>query len=545
MRPVLPLLVVLSVVGCTKEEEPQSTTGGGSNLGPDDLTIEITEPVAGAHLPVGSVDVEGTQTGLSNVTLNGVGVDASSGGFAAEVELERGINNLEARGEKGTTYRLTRRAVLAGEFAEPSGSIDEALGLRINQGGLDAMGGIVGGLLDPKGLSKGLAKANPLYESFVFDAHVTSLGFAPLEMEFQPAQGELALDVVLPDVEALVFIDTLLDFDLEVTAEEARIGGVLALDTDGNGHLVADFSNASVSITGFDYDTSLIPGDFSFGEGTLEGIFEGVLLDQVEVLVPTLLQDQLSTLELAFELDLLGTPVSVRSAFRSAFVDRDGVQLVADLDVEVPGTGTKSAPGYLTAAAARPTPNTVDDMTMSLSDDLVNRLLFEVWSGGLVDMTLSTDDGSLPAEYLADFGADEGTLTLDAKLPPVLVQKGEVTELQIGELHARLETPDNPNFSYLDLALSAKIPVDLEVVAGELTVALGDPELVFIIRDTDWPVDHSAITVLLEENLPIDELIGSLGLIAIELPEIAGISLENAAINRDPSGVFTNIAADL
>ena len=544
MRSFLPLLVALSVVGCKTSEEPSGTTPTDSPT-PGALSIDIVEPVAGAHVPVGAVDVEGTQTGLSNVTLNGAPVDASSGRFATTVEVERGINNLEARGEKGTTFRLARRAVLAGTFAEASGPIDEALGLRINQGGLDAMGGVVGEIVDPASLTKSLAKANPIYESFLFDAHIQSLDFEPMQMAFQPSSGQLTTEVVLPDVIAILYIDTLIDFTLEVTVDEARIGGVLGLDTDGSGHLVADFSDASVALSGFDYDTSLIPGDFSFGEGTLEGIVEGVLLDQVEALVPGLLEEQLSTLELAFDLDLLGTTISIGSAFRSAGIDPDGVQLVVDLDVEVPPLGSKSAPGFLTGEAARPTPNTVDDLTMSLSDDLVNRLLFEVWSGGLVDMTLSTDDGTLPAEYLADFGADEGTLALDAKLPPVLVQRETATELQIGELQARLETPDNPNFSYIDLAVSAKVPVDLEVVDGALTVALGEPDLVFVVRDTDWPVDHSAITVMLEEALPIDVLFASLGTLSFDLPVFAGIRLDNAAIDRDPSGVYTNIAAEL
>lgn len=544
MRSFAPLLIVLAIVGCKKDEPAPLTTTGGSNPTSGELAIDILEPVAGAHLPVGSVTVEGTQTGLSNVTLNGDAIEAAAGSFSRELTLERGINNFEARGEKGTTFRMTRRAVLAGSFAEPVGAIDEALGVRLNQGGLDAMGGIVGGLLDPAGLTKSLAKANPIYESFLFDAAISTLDFAPLEMEFAPGQGQMALDVVLPDIEAVLAIDTLIDFDLEVTADEARIGGIMSIGTDGQGHLTADFTNATVSLDGFDYDTSLIPGDFSFGEGTLEGIVEGVLLDQIEVLVPGLLEEQLAALDIAFELDLLGTPVSIGTAFRSAFVDPDGVQLVADLEIDVPAKGTKVAPGFLVGESDRPTPNTDADMSMALSDDLVNRLLFEVWSGGLVDQTLSTEDGSLPLD-LGAFGAETGTLALDAKLPPVLIQKGAVTELQIGELQARLETPGNVNFSYLDLAISAKVPVDLEVVDGNLTVALGTPDLQFVVRDTDWDFDHSAITQLLEDELPIEALVLSLGTISFELPELAGLSLENAAIDRDPSGVFTNIAADL
>lgn len=546
MRSVLPLLVVLATIGCKKEvAQPTSTFGTDDDPTSGELDIDILQPEAGAHLPVGTVTVEGTQTGLNSVTLNGEPIEATSGTFSRDIELERGVNNIDARGEKGTTFRLTRRAVLAGTFAEPFGPIDEAMGIRLNQGGLDALGPIVGGLLDPASLTKSLSKSGALYESFVVDIYIQSIDFAPLDMAFEPSQGSMAMDLVLPDLEVILFMDTAIDFELEVTADQAIIGGDMGLGTDGQGHLTADFANPTVALDGFDYDTSLIPGDWSFLEGEIQGIVEGVLQDQIAELVPGLLEETLATLDIALELDLLGTPVSVGTSFANAFVDADGVQLIADLDVEVPGAGTKIAPGYLTGDTDRPTPNTVDDMTMSLSDDLVNRLLFELWNGGLIDMTLSTEDGSLPAAYLEAFGASSGTLALDAKLPPVLVQKEAATELQVGEVLARLETPNNPNFSYIDLALTAKLPVDLEVVDGSLTIAISDPDVQFVVRDTDWNLDHSAITQLLEEELPIETLIAAFGVLQFELPEIAGISLTNAAINRDASGVFTNIAADL
>jgi len=548
MSRTLPVLALLTLVGCGKKEAAQGTTPSGGTAPSGALSIEVTEPEAAAFLPVGPVTVEGTQTGLSDLTLNGEPMDAADGTFSVGTEVIRGVNHFEARGEKGGTFRMVRRGVLAGSFADASGPIDEAMGIRLNQGGLDAIGGLVGGLVDPAAISGSLAGAGPVYESVLVDLYVSSLWFSPLELDFSPSPGELAVDVVLPDVDITLLVDTALgDFDAFVTADEARIAGVITLGTDGQGHLSAGFTDAWVELDGLDLDTSLLPGDLTFGvEGLLQGTVEDLLQEQVAGALPGLLEAQLSTLELAFDLDLLGTAVSIASAFRGASVDTDGVQIVADLDVDVASNGTKIAPGFLSAGEiGRPVADRSSDLGIALSDDLVNRLLHEVWTGGLIDLQLTTEDGSLPSSYLEDFGTDEGTLQLDAKLPPVLVQNGDQAELQIGELEMHLSTPTNSEFTYIDLALSGKIPVDLEVIGGELKVSLGTPDIDFIVRDTDWGVDDDWLTELLEEKLPIADLIVVLGNFSFELPEIAGISLGSAKIDRDDSGLFTTIGADL
>ena len=354
------------------------------------------------------------------------------------------------------------------------------------------------------------------------------------------------MSLVLPRLDLLLLIDTLGDIDLTATADEARIEAVITLTTDGQGRLVAGLINPTVALQGFDFDTSLLPGDLTFFlDGTLQGVVEDAVLGELESAVPALLTQTLADLDLSFELDLLGVQAEIGTDFRQALIDADGIQLVADIEVDVDAAANKEAPGFLVGEAARPAPNRVDDLTMALSDDLVNRLLFEAWAGGLVDQTLSTEDGSLPSEYLSSFGTDAGTLSLDAKLPPVLVQTGDTTELQIGELAIRLDTPTNEAFTYIDLALSAQIPVDLEVEGGALTIDLGTPDLQFVVRDTDWDVDHAFLTEMLEEELPIDTLIGAFGTISFALPSIGGITLDTAAIDRDPSGAFTNVAADL
>jgi len=548
-RPQLALVLLLATA-CGKKEAPATTTPVDEGPGNGDLAIAVDDPEPATYHPTGAIEVQGNYSGLTNLTLDGEPIDVVElDTFSHTVELDRGVNTFEVRGEKGSTFRMVRQSVLAGSFAEASGPIEESVGIRVNRGGLDALGGLVSGLLDDASLSKSLAGANPVYESLLADVDIGALYFDPVQLGLEPTPDNLQVDVALPNAEVWLIVDVPLlgDFDAWAYMDAARITGDVQLGTDGQGHLTASLTNPTVSLENFSYDTSLLPGDtLALFDGTIQGVLEDVILEQIELLVPGLIEDQLSTLDLAFDLDLLGTPVSIGTDFAHAGVDADGVQIVADLDVDVDANGTKLAPGYLTADAAQPTPNTRDDLTVALSDDLVNRLLFEVWSGGILDLTLTTEDGTLPSSYLEDFGTEEGELTIDSQLPPVLVQEGDETRLEVGELLLHLSTPTNTNFTYIDLALSLSMPVDLEVVDGELDISLGTPELAFVVRDTDWGnVNEEWLTNLLEEELPIESLILVLGSFSFELPSIAGITLDNAAINRDDSKVFTNIAADL
>lgn len=546
MRASTVLAAALGAVAC----------GGGGDAveatapAPVPLSLEVSEPPQAAHVSLEPLELVGHQSGLVDLTLNGAPLDAPGGDFATTLDVVRGINAFEVTGlnAEATLRRTVRQSVLAGRFGEAAGSVDEAMGLRLNRGGLAAAADLAEGYLDPVALTQAVAAANPVYDSWVATINVGEMRFGTPRLTLEPGDGALDVSLVLPDVWLWLPSDiALLGYeDVWVTCDEARIEGSLGVGTDGRGHLALDLIWATVALNGFEYDTSILDGDtLALFDGTIQGVLEDELLLQMETLLPDLMTEQLSALELAFDLDLLGTPAHIGSSFRYASVDRDGVQLIADLEVDVDANGTKLAPGYLLADAARPTPDTGSDLSVALSDDLINRLLFEVWASGLLDQTLSTADGSLDIALLSAFGAnDEASIVLDAQLPPVLVQHGDETLLQIGELTVRVNTPGGDTFDTLDVALSASIPVDLEVEGGELVIALGRPELDFIVRDTDWQATPEQITALLEDELPIETLVLLLGKLSFPLPSLAGFTLDNAAIARDDTQVFTQIAVD-
>jgi hypothetical protein len=167
--------------------------------------------------------------------------------------------------------------------------------------------------------------------------------------------------------------------------------------------------------------------------------------------------------------------------------------------------------------------------------------MYEMWAGGLVDLKLSTDDGSLDALMLAPLGATTGAVTITAGLPPAVVEQDGQFVAQLGEMALRLDTPGGDNGDYLDVVLSGATALDLTIEGTELRLDIGEPDLKFAVADSDWGASNDTITTLLEEQLPIDVILLLFGEIAFPLPEIPYLTIDHATAERDPSGVHTDL----
>ena len=330
-----------------------------------------------------------------------------------------------------------------------------------------------------------------------------------------------------------VWID--FDVDASLSADKAIVSGWLMVDVDKDGNLVVELVDAEVELQGFSYDTSLLPGDvesYLFVE-TIRTTIEDMLVDQIRGMVPPLLEEQLAGLDLSFDLELLGVPLSVSADFASVAIDSDGIALTTDIDVDAPGNGEHTYVGYLSAPAGTPTISRSAAISGALHDDLLNRLLFEVWRAGIADMTLSTDDGSLEPIMLLPLKAEQGSIQVTPGLPPVIVEKDGKLELQVGELGVTILTPGGELGESLEASVNVFAPVEVYAQNGMLTLDIGDPELVIMVRDSDWGATDTTTTQLLEEVLPIDTLLALLGTIEFELPSLAFLTIDSASTGRD------------
>ena len=501
--------------------------------------------------------------GLSDITINGNLATVTGSNVTMPVQMRRGINTFDMRGVDGSGHtHFLRQSAIAGDFADPNDPIDDALVLRLNRGGLDAAMDAAAALLEDTAINDAIAGLNPVYEdsygllgwdAVEVAADIGSLSFDPAELDATPATDALNLVVALPDLSVWVPVTgAVLGWDFQVDAylwaESAEVSGTLTLGVDGSGHLVAVLTSASVSLVGFGYDTSLLPGEIEtfILVDSIRGVLETMILDQVQQTLPGLLENQLQSLDLSFQTEVLDTAITVEASFSSAHIDEDGVQLGTQLDVSVPNAGQKRYAGYLSSTGDAPTHERHADVGLSLSDDLLNRVLFEAWRGDMLDIELSSETGDLDPILLTQLGANNAAaLVVRADLPPVIVDREGHLQAELGELNLTLLTPGGDYGARLDLSLTVRVDLEITVEDGEIVLALGEPDIGIMVRDSDWNVSNETITNLLEDQLPIQTILMLLGDFRFPLPTVGGLSIGSASIERDLNTVHTRVAVDL
>ncbi len=535
------------VIGCSEtgtEVLPSAPEGA----------LSISTPAAAEWLAEGEVVVEGTVTAIDEVALNGGETTVSGGVWSGTVALERGINLLEATGlDARGDVRFDRHAVLAGTFDAPVGEVVDGMSLRVNQGGLDALVGLVAEDFDTASFEESALELNPVYEySYEImgfevagaEVEITAFSSDELSIDVEPHSGQLELTVNVEDIEVdlYAFGDAVgyeVDADASVWAELAEATVYLSIDAD-DGELLAALKGASVEMYEFGYDLSMIP-DFIEPYvlvDTIQEQLEETILEQIEEQVPSLLEGALEDLDPQFDTEVQGVPVDFFATFSSAEVDSDGLAVGLSVDIEAEASGAHSYAGYMVAGEGLADLSTSADLAFALSDDLLNRLLFEGWHAGVADQFFSSAEGNLPSSLKGLVQSDDATVQLFAHLPPVVVEREGELEVQFGELDVEILTPGGALGERLLVSVTAWVEIDPEVVDGRLGLDAGETELVVSVRESDWGATSESTTNLIEAVLPftIGDLIDSVG---FDLPTFEQLAVETAGVDRDPSGVHT------
>lgn len=547
-------VAALALVGCKASDHELET------LDSVDSELILVSPAAGSWHRAGTVEVEGEAFELDEVSVGDKTMRVDDGRFSGMIALDRGITLVEASATDGAGSELfSRHGVIAGDFVEPSGSIGDAMEVRLNQGGLDTLGRLVGGYLEAATISEAAISLNPVYEdsygvwgwdAVEISADVVGIDFGTPDIHITPSGGLLELTVTLPqlDVDLNAYGDVVgIDFDVdaELTADDAVISGTLLLDAD-RGELDIELLDVDIELQGFAYDTSLLPDSV---EGwlfvdTARDKIETMLVEKIETMVPELLDEKLAGLDPSFELELLGVPLSVAATFAELDVDNKGLSLLLDFAAEAPEAGTKTYSGVLTTGAVDPAADHSADMGLAISDDLLNRIIFELWAAGLMDMTLTSEEGTLPQGLLDAIGAEGGILTTEATLPPVVVEVDGGLQLQFAEMLIHLES-DTGKGATLDFALAGFVDLELGLDGGTIELDLGEPQIILEARDASDGRTDEAVTRVFEEKLPIDSMLLLLGALEFDIPSVLGLEFASAKVDRADDGSHTDIELTL
>ncbi len=542
------LLLTLALAACKKDKEEEVTLHGG--------VLTFDSPAAAAWEQEGTAKASGSSQYMVDLSLMGAHLEPQKA-WSGQVELLRGVNVLEITGtdERGDSV-TARNGVLAGTFDDPTDMVSDAMAIRVNQAGLDKVARLLEQSLTVDLVSGLIGGANPLYsetysvlgwDAATVNVDLVDILFGPPDVQIVPSKGRLRVEIEIPDLQIdLYAYGEVIGFDLDsdVFMGADRLTGAIELSIDARqGGLEVELVESSLEFDGFWYDTSLIPGtieDYIYVDEIAATIQEAVIA-QVDALVPPLLDETLSGLDPSFETELLGKNVEMTYEFGAADIDDDGIFLGLDLGVAIQGDGRKTYQGFLSAPRTDPDLSTHAEVSGAISDNLLNRVMFEAWNAGMLDITLSSEDGSLSPIMLAPFKATTGQIRLKSDLPPVVVEKDGKIIAQIAELGVIVDLDDSELGEHLEVSVSAEIALEISVEDGLLVLALGTPDLVLSVRDSDWGASNDTITRLVEETLPLDLLLALLGDFEVELPSLYGMVIEEGDAERDAGGYHTDV----
>ncbi len=446
------------------------------------VNVTIHSPPRGATLWEDKVvNVTGTITSqgheITVATLNGhpINVDAS-GDFQAVTEAVVGLNLIEVDVEDAANRKgRGLRAYLYGEGIQPPGDPDDP---EAFQGGslawldqeviddddtsdLDDAATLAWTVLSNYDLNQFIPHPffhegeGPDFAWCEWDVDVDNVQYTVGPLDLDAVDGGLALSASLADLSADISAiaswcpDAIGYMYADLVSIDAEFS--VALDEDGAFDL--DLVSVDVTIDGISVD--IVEGTGAWFDWLINW-FDGTISDLIEENLETYLPesvipmlDELLTKFTSYNLEIpipaipgatVGTPLSL-SVWPSAVDFVDGGAF-ADLDVGVAAKkliGHESPGSILRGDCEGKDPGTFSlpaqgAVEAALSEDLVNQLLFAVWWGGHMNITLTNE---VLGPVVEEFGINALVLQVDPYLPPVIntCAAANGVEVQIGALN--------------------------------------------------------------------------------------------------------------
>lgn len=547
------LVLTLLLAGCTDEtgvdpipDEPEDPLSA----------LVILTPAPGTWTQEGPVEVTGTYDNVADVRIVGEPATFADGSFSGSHDLVRGMNLVEVTGvSPGGTPYATHHALIAGQTADPDAPVEQGATVRVNTSGLDLLLDLGASFITEDLVAPLIVTGEPIYEltgETTVTVTPTDLDLGGAGMTVVPGDGTADLTITLDDVAISADIEGrsggfFAELSQTIGADRITLTGTLGV-TVVDGAFQTTLTDVDVVVSGFSFDDSEIPSWLtgSLTDLILSEILEGAARLAITETVPPLIDEQLNTLDLSFETELLARLLTAQATLTDARFDPDGLVVVTDLDLSIDGLNPVDAPGYLAQGPSTPALSSTGDLGLGLADDVLNLATFEAWRAGMLTYQLSTEDGSLPGYVLdAIGGARNGIVTIRADLPPTIVEREGGLRAQVGELAVRLDTIDGDHGEYVIMAVGGHIDLDLAVEEGVLNVGFGEKDLRLTVRDTDWSTSLVEVTEQIEGLLPLDIALGLLEDLQIPLPSFAGLAVNTATVARDASGAHTNVSVSL
>jgi hypothetical protein len=535
--------------------------------------IVIEEPGRGSFVDLGRGEAlrihgyvydEGGQ--VTSLTLDGQPVSVDDGGnFVHFVERGAGVHTvvLTATDESGHVSSVSRGAIF-GMFEPPEGPTWNAITLETGTEVFDVIEMAILAAIDRDQIDQLIQEYDDNFEGI----EILAVEFSEVEVSLEPRNGRLRARIWIYDLRVDVRITEILGFSSgtltgSVFADPAELSTDVYVTATPEGNLSTRLGNARASLTDFDLE---IDGALDTLADWLEDWVGSLVEDALVSVVENVLVDQLFDPEvLNRSVEVLGETIETRFLVTYLAFDERGASGIADMAAPASTvTFGRSAPGVYVTAHETPFGNRRRQARVSLSDDFINKVLFQAWQGGVLDIELADlqgEDGVFPTDLtvsnmallfgseLLDHAAGETPVSvrLELTIPPVVVMEDGQLRVDVADVLVGLFIEDGTSGTrFATVAVSGRVLVrptlDPEGLSLDFSVeAWADLEDEPLLDLDDDNVEEVVVSLL--ETLPA--LVGSAGLeslFTLEGRDFLGLYVTESEI--EVAGGYSDFHAD-
>ncbi len=507
---------------------------------PDPPILEVLSPQRshiqdqpGSITVTGNVSPNPTGAAVATVTVNGVKATMTGTAWSATIDVPVGATLIHtvASDEAGGLATDTR-SVLAGERRAPGAGIDNAIGASISAPAFAKLADVATTALNAANLTALIQPLNPVARSgdeagpdcLYAQGFVDSVTISNARISLVPVAGGLQINATMEQPRitghtrhAVACSNGSSQFT--ITANAARLGGVLKLSTNGMQGFVGELANPVVELPGLEITATNFP-DALLNVLPLEKIIQAVAPIAVRQFVDPAINDALGALAGPQQIQLPERTMTIQVSPRAISFDATGANAMLDMKLLI--AGAENSPGYTFTPNGMPALTSTDGLALGIADDLANDALAQLTATGLLNLNLRQE------------GAEFNLAKVTATTPPVVAADGTDGKLRVivPDLMVTFLDNDRP---VARAAVNAEIPIAVTPTAGGSSIAidLGTPAIAIDNLDdltglTMPPESEFARTITLaagDQKGAIADVLKN-----IPLPKLGGITLSDVSV---------------
>ncbi|MDG1484113.1 MAG: hypothetical protein P8R54_31265 [Myxococcota bacterium] len=466
--------VLFLITGCAVQGETdiQIQAAQGSIADTEAPVITILSPNRGEWGGEGDIMVTGELTdagGIAAATINGIEIPMQNGeqnqAFVAPVSLAPGINTvvLTATDASGNISE-SRLSVMGGQAMPIETKIRKASVVEINNPMFDMVTAPLSNNMGNRELIMDSVGQDTWSDCAVFEGTVDSILLGDAIVAVTPGEDGLNVAVSFSSVSAgysgtadICGIEE--DFSVTISNPTPFYSAIVSLSVE-DGALVASVDESYMDMTDA-VMTSNVDGDLADHGMTLAdiGIDEMIgtmIAGSMDTMMPQALPTAIDSL-IPDGIGIEGFGASeISYTMEGVRTDADGMGIAYSAEVSQDEDAVNMAPGAIYIPVRGGGRHTDEAIVMSSTVNLMNRAIHTAWESGDVTAVVNAEDKGI-------------TVSTWTTMPPV-IQPGEETTINIGEMHVALNDEDSLVTRY-SVQASADISFDVDESGNPIMVA--------------------------------------------------------------------------